>query len=132
MSIERIILADTAVAAVDLSESQYLLVTLNGSDELALATAGQFAFPLQDNPIAGVSGTYGLVGYSKVIYGGTVAAGQPLAANGSAKAVPATETVTPTGGSYTAGTAGQHMVGVALCAGVSGDIGYMLIAQGLV
>lgn len=131
MSTEKVILSDTAPANVDLSANQYFVVKFNGSGLLVLAGVGDKGFVLQDTPIAGVSGTFGLVGKTKVQYGGTIAAGDYLAVNSAGKVVTATSTVTPTAGSYVAGTAGQHIVGQALVAGVAGDIGSMLIASGL-
>lgn len=131
MATEKVILEDTAVAGADLSASQYFVVKFNGSGALVLAGTGDKGFVLQDNPVSGAFGTYGLVGKTKVQYGGTIAAGDYLAVNSAGKVLTATSTVTPTAGSYVAGTAGQHIVGQALVAGVAGDVGSMLITQGL-
>ena len=57
-------------------------------------------------------------GIALVLYGGTVAIGDPLTATTAGKAVAATVTAAATG----------HIIGNALVAGVDGDIGSVLIA----
>lgn len=132
MATEKVILEDTAPVGQDCTTLQYTVLKFNGSGQLVPAGAGDKGFVLQDNPAAaGRAGTYALVGITKVVYGGTIAAGDYLASNGSGAAVTAANTVTPTGGSYAAGTAGQHIIGQALVAGVAGDIGRMIIRAGL-
>lgn len=131
MATEKVILEDTAVAGADLSAKQYCIVKLNSSRALVLAGAGDKGHVLQDNPTSGRYGTFGLVGITKVVAGGTVAADDYISSDASGHAVAATTAVIPTGGSYSAGTAGTHIVGQALKAGVSGDIIEMLIGIGL-
>lgn len=131
MATEKVICHDTAPAGADLSSKQFTLVKFDSSGNLVAASTGDKGFVLQDNPIQGRYGTYALVGITKVKLGGTVAAGDYLAANSSGLAVTATNTVTSAGVSYSQGTAGQHIIGQALRAGVSGDVGNMLIANGL-
>jgi hypothetical protein len=118
MAVEKVICHDTAPAASDLSSKQYTLVKFDGSGNLTPAVAGDLSFPLQDNPTSGHYGTFGVVGLSKVVLGGTVAAGGALSSDANGKAVAATVA----SGAFT-----TAVVGIALQAGVSGDLIRMLI-----
>jgi hypothetical protein len=109
---------ESVPASADLSAHQYKIVEYDGSSELALsATGGNGGFILLDKPNAkGVNGTILLAGKGKVIFGDTVAAGAFL-----------TNEVT-TGHAITA-TTGDAVIGVALEAGVDGDLGKVYATQ---
>jgi hypothetical protein len=107
MATEKLLGLDIVAATADLRTAQYKLITRAG----ALAGAGVAAWALQDKPNTGQNGTIATHGITKVIYGGTVTAGQLLAANASGLAIVA--------------TTGQRVVGVARVSGVANDVGSM-------
>jgi len=79
----------TLVAGEDLSAKQYHFVKIDGAGA-AVAVSGATDRPLgvlQNNPTAGQEAEVLISGGTKVAAGGTAAAGAPLFANGSAKAV---------------------------------------------
>lgn len=99
-------------ATEDLKGKEFHLVTLAG----ALAGAGAVAFPLE-NDMAQVGGepcNLTIGGVSQVYYGGTVGAGAALAAGANGRAV--------------AAAASAQIIGYATRAGVSGELGSMLVA----
>lgn len=103
----------TLVAAADLSASQFKLVYINSSAQIAVpATAGIACVGvLKNTPTSGGSCEVQFGGITKVQYGGTIAAGALVMTNNAGQAVTYTgaESATP--------------VGIAVLAGVSGDIG---------
>lgn len=106
----------TLVASADLSAQQYRLVKLT-STGIAVANASDLnqVGVLQDKPNAlGVAGSVRVDGVSKVRYGGTVAAGDRLTSDASGNAIVA--------------TTGKQVCGIALVAGVSGDIGTIFLS----
>lgn len=98
-------------ASVELVGQENKLVTLAG----ALATKGALAFPLE-NDMAQPDGepcALTTSGVAPVLYGGTVAQGDPLASNASGLAVVA--------------TAGDSILGYAMEAGAASNLGTMLV-----
>lgn len=109
---------------IDLSASQYCLVTV---DDAGLDLCGANAMPLgvlQNAPIAGEAGSVRLGGISKVVAGGTITKGQLLAsdANGHVVAYTALAGTITNGTPDTIAFSGSSVVGVALEDGASGDI----------
>lgn len=115
--------------------AQYQFVTFNASGQLITPTSGVFAVVLDDAPSnAGatlgsnglysggytVGTNYGYVfqGVMKVIFGGTVAAGQPVMSDNNGHAIVATG-------------AGNVILGWSLEAHVSGDLGPILLDRSL-
>lgn len=119
----------TFKASADLSTKQYYFVTLNSSKQLAVAGANvECIGVLQDKPsAAGVGGQVRCFGISKVVCGGTFAAGDKIASDSSGKAVKFTAAT------VSAGTpeplAGSLVQGIALEAGVSGQTASLLITH---
>jgi hypothetical protein len=85
-------LMHTAPASTDLSASQYCFVNINTSGQLALPSNGAAVIGvLQNKPnAAGIAGAYMVNGVSKVVAGGTIAAGAQVTTNGSGQAIAAT------------------------------------------
>lgn len=116
-------------ASADLSSDQFKFVTLNSSKQIALAGADvECLGVLQDTPAAAArGGSVRVFGVTKVVCGGTFAAGDKLASDANGKAVKATTA------SVSAGTpeplAGSHVMGIALEAGASGDTVAMLLTH---
>lgn len=116
-------------AAADLSTNQFCFVALNSSSQIAVAGANvECVGVLQDKPnAAGVAGQVRCFGISKVQAGGTFAAGDKIASNASGKAVKYTAA------SVSAGTpeplAGSLVQGIALDAGVSGQVATILLTH---
>lgn len=109
---------DISVAAtVDLSTSQYFFVKADGT---LCAAGGKALGILQNNPKSGLAAGVRVLGCSKLTLAGTVAAGDYIASDASGKGVKATVA------SVLAGTpeplAGDHVIAIALEAGVSGDV----------
>lgn len=103
--------------AADQSAKQYYAMALNGSGNAALATAqGQSCIGiLQDDPsVAAQSGTYRVLGQSKCIYGGTVDENDPLTTDANGKLIKATSNA-------------EHVLGRCMKAGVTGDIGEIML-----
>lgn len=95
--------------ATELKEKQYYLVKLTTADEIELAGAEEAAYVLAEPAEEGQYGTIVMgAERQKVLLGGTVAVGNELMSNSEGKAVKA------------AGSG--YIVGVALEAGVAGDI----------
>lgn len=114
MSVENLGPRVSKTAAADLSAKQYYLVKVTADDTVNLAGAGDCAHGvLQDTPVSGQVCNVQTCYESKVVYGGTVAAGALLASDANGKAV-------------TAAT-GNYIVGKAIVAGVAGDVGRMSI-----
>lgn len=120
--------ADVTVdAGADLSAKQYYFVKADGT----LCGAGGKALGiLQNSPKSGRAAGIRVFGGSKLVLGGTVAVGDYIASDASGKGVKATVA------SVLAGTpeplAGDHVIAIALDAGVSGDtVAVMLIHAGL-
>lgn len=100
----------------DLSAQQYRIVKLTSSD-LAVANATDLnqVGVLRDNPVgAGKPCNVRIFGASKVKLGGTVAKGDRLTSDASGNAIVA--------------AAGKQVVGIAMTAGVNGDIGNIFIS----
>jgi hypothetical protein len=104
-------------AAADYSAKQYYAMYQSSSTAVTLAaTAGQKTLgPLQNVPTSGKPAVVRLAGISKVFYGGTVTAGDPLTTDASGKYVTATDS-------------SSFIAGYALLAGSASDIGVMYVA----
>lgn len=106
----------SVTAGSDLSSNQFYIVKRSGGNLAVCSVAGERALGvLQDDPSA--SGRVGLVrvaGLSKVQYGGTISQDDALVTDASGKAVAVT-------------AAGGHVIGIANKAGVTGDIGEVLL-----
>lgn len=113
----------TLTSAADLSAKTGYIVKLDTSGNLVVATAGTdttIVGVLDDAPNAGGSGTgctYQFLGTAKVVLGGTVAIGDWL-------------TSTTGGVAITTTTDGNRTIGMALEAGVTGDIIEVQLALG--
>lgn len=115
-------------ASTDLSSNQYCFVVVNSSSQLALAGANvECLGVLQDKPKSGVAGQVRTFGVSKVQCGGSFNPGDKVASNGSGLAVKYTAS------SVSAGTpeplAGSLVQGIALTAGVNGQVASILITH---
>jgi len=106
----------------DLSSSQWLFVKMNGNG-IVDACDGTTDVPvgvLQDEAATGQGVSVRTIGYTKVILGDTVTAGQFVGTDASAACIP----LTP-GTSTTLYVAGQAVVG-----GASGEIGEIILFHG--
>lgn len=101
----------TLPVAADYSANRWYLMVHNTSDQFELAsTLGeQVAGPLMDDPTADQNGTVQLDGIGKVVLGDTVAIGDSLTPDATGRAVATT-------------TSTHYAFGVALDAGVVGDV----------
>jgi hypothetical protein len=103
----------SVLASADLSASQFCFVTLNGSGQLALPSAGGDAIGvLQDKPdAAGRVGLVGLLegsGRLKVVAGATLTPGQKVQSDASGHAIVA--------------ATGDRELGTVLVGGASGEL----------
>ncbi len=101
----------TGLAGADLSASQYCFVKINSSKQLALCGSGDYAYGiLQDKPsAAGRAAEVCIGGTSKVLFGGTVVAGQPVVSDANGKAV-------------AAGSGDAYSLGIAVEGGANGEL----------
>ena len=115
----------TLVAAADLSGKQFYAVKVDSNGKAALCVAGDFAIGmLQNKPASGEQGTVRIAGVSKGAAGGSITAGNLLAADANGKLVAATlsRTNTSDGGAAVDALLGSNVVGVALESASSGEI----------
>lgn len=105
----------SAIASADLSAHQYKIVKESATGvAVASATDLNQVGVLQDKPTAaGQACNVRWTGLSKVRYGGTVARGDRLTSDANGNAIVA--------------TTGKLILGIATVAGVSGDVGTILI-----
>lgn len=125
MATEQKVQTITLVAAADLSAKQYCHIKVDSNGKAAVAAAGEFAIGiLQNNPGAGQAATVAYSGVSKVLAGGTVAAGATVKSDSNGKAADAMEANTNTSdaGGVTDPLVGSHVSGIALESAVAGDI----------
>ncbi len=115
MAFEEILQKITVPAAADLSAKQYFFGAIDSSGEFAVAGAGaQVDGVIQNEPDAqGKATTVGISGVSKVLAGGTVAAGELVASDSAGEAV--------------AAATGDNIAGVAMASAVDGDIMSVLL-----
>jgi hypothetical protein len=85
---ERPVASHSALAAADLSTSQYLAVKVDTNGKWALATAADDAVAiLQEKTASGAAGNGMYLGCSLAVFGGTITAGDKLAVNASSQVV---------------------------------------------
>jgi hypothetical protein len=101
-------------AAADLSAKQFFFVKLTGDFSVNLAAAATDApyGVLQDKPTSGQAADVMTRGITKLVAGGTIAAGDRIGTDAAGKAVKKTEGTDTT----------NYVVGVALQAAVANDI----------
>lgn len=106
------------IATTDLSAQQFRAVALDAAGQIVVAGAGVNVLGvLQDKPIAGRVGCVCIFGRTNMVYGGTVAAGDPVSSDATGRAVTTVGATT-------------KIIGRALVAGVVGDIGDVLLEAG--
>lgn len=106
----------TVVAGGDLSAKQFHAVKVNSSGQVVAAGDGEAGIGfVQNKPTSGQAATVRVAGVTKAAAGGTVTAGQKIAANADGKAVTA--------------TASENVIGTALTGGTSGTIISVLVEQ---
>lgn len=116
MAFDNSVQSVTLPAAADLSAAQFKLVTVNSSGQAAVAGATSLVVGvLQNKPAAaGREATVAYAGVSKVVAGGTIAAGARVTADANGAAI-------------AAASAGDAVLGVALAGAASGDLIPVLI-----
>lgn len=110
------------VAAADLSASQFCAVVIDSAGKAALPAGSTvpIAGVLQNKPVAAAEASIVADGITKVIFSGTVAAGDHVMVDSAGKF-------------KTAATTGNVRVGVCLLGGASGETGsVLLLYRGLV
>jgi hypothetical protein len=115
MASSKPILMDTYPVSADMSDDQYLFVTLNSSGELELpaASTAPVLGVLDDTPRAGSHGTVILLGIAKVTSDATITPMELLSSNTAGQAI--------------AAGSGDAVVAIALEAAASGDIFSVLL-----
>lgn len=100
----------SATAGADLSAKQFCFVKVSAARTVVAAGNGERAIGvLQDKPTSGKIGAVMLDGISKILFGGTVAAGDLISADANGAAVvPAT---------------GEAALGICLVGGAAGEVG---------
>ena len=115
----------TFLTDFDMTNDQFLFVQLGSDGYLNIAGAGQRALGVvQDNNVGTASQPIGCEvrcgGTSKIMAGGTFAAGDLLASDASGKAVKYTAATVFTGTPYS--VSGSQVLGIAVEAGTSGQL----------
>lgn len=129
------ILQDISVqVGADLSTKQFFGVKINSSGVLVLAGAGEQAYVLQNKPdnVRQTTGNIAIGGKSKVVLGGTVAAGDFAAVDAAGKFIKAVAdtqlgNVDTTGSDATEAVKGSHIVGQFTSGGAADEIVDLLI-----
>lgn len=117
MATENTLTTFSLPAAADLSASQYRIVTVNASGQVALATANSTVVGvLQNKPLAGRAGTVAIGGVSKVIAGAAITAGARLTSDANGAAI-------------AAAAAGDPIIGIALEGGSTGALISVVLQQ---
>lgn len=122
----------TLLAAADLSAKQFFAVKVDSAGKAAVAGAGQtVAGILQNDPASGQAGTVRVLGVSKAEAGGTVAAGDRVAAdaNGALVAATASTVNTSDAGGASDPVVGSNVIGIALEGASAGEIFAVLITH---
>lgn len=115
----------TLAAAADLSAKQFYAVKVDSNGRAAVAGAGEAAIGiLQNNPASGVPASIMVSGTTKAVAGGSITAGDVVAANADGKIVSATKGRTNTSDAGAAADAllGSNVLGIALTGAASNDI----------
>jgi hypothetical protein len=113
------------VAAAALTAKQFYAVKIDSNGKAALAGAGEAAIGIvQNNPGAGQPASVMVSGSSKAVAGGSITAGDVVAANADGKLVAATKGRTNTAdeGGATDALLGSNVIGIALTGASSNDI----------
>ncbi len=105
-------------AAVDLSASQYLFVTVDSNGKWALSGAGEGGYSMQDKPEADQWGEARVLGIAKIKAGAAVAAGAYVTSDASAKAVTATTGDVVNGHALQAASAADEVISIIVSGGV--------------
>ena len=119
MSSESTLTSLSIPAAGDLSSSQYRVVDINASGSAALVSTagGKNVGILQNKPTAaGRAAAVAISGVSRIVLGGTVAAGAEVISDVN-------------GAGIAQSSAGQFVIGTALRGGSAGQIGEVLIKR---
>lgn len=117
MAFEQNLQSISLVAAADLSAKIGYIVQVDSNGKAALADATALAVGvLQNNPASGQVATVGVHGVSKVVAGGTIAAGARVTSDANGKAIAAT-------------TAGDAVIGIALAGAAANDIIPILLTR---
>lgn len=103
------------IAGVDLSAAQFRIARITGNRTVGLSTAANndSIGITQDRVPQGQPMNVQSEGHSKVFYGATVTAGQPLTSDANGRAIPA--------------TTGRQIVGRAIIGGAANDLGEILL-----
>jgi len=115
MALESNLTCITAEAGSDLSAKQYRFVDMasDAAVDAVSAAGGDAIGVLQNDPAAGKAATVAVAGVSKVVLGGTVAAGARVQADGNGAAITA--------------ASGDIVLGRLLTGGVAGDVCELLL-----
>lgn len=120
-------------AAADLSAKQFFIVKRTGVDAINVAGAGEQCYGvLQDNPVLNDEGRVRVYGVTKVVAGGVIAEGDPIASDAAGKAKAAVKGSTNTADAGVAAdpVVGSYVLGIALeSAAADGDVISMLITH---
>lgn len=115
MATEEAVKAISVPASADLSASQYHFVDVDSNGQLVVAASPSTVLGvLQDKPAAaGRAGSVAINGRTKIVFGGTVAAGSAVTCNASGEAV--------------AVTTGQPSLGMCIEGAGDGEIGSVVL-----
>lgn len=132
MSVANPMASVTRLAGADLSTKQFYAVKVDSAGKVVLAGAGEMALGiLQNNPASNVAGTIAMAGSSKAVAGGSITAGDPVAADANGKLVAATRgrTNTSDAGAAVDPLIGSHVIGIALEGASANDIFQMAVVH---
>ena len=118
MALQEGVISLTLEAGSDLSADQFkgVIIAADGQVDLNGVAGGPITGILQNDPdAAGKAATVGYFGVSKVIYGGTITAGNKIQINATGLAELA--------------ASADHVVGTALVSGVINDVGSVLLTS---
>lgn len=87
MARDKIILREDKLAAENLENNQFYFVTLNSSDEIAVASASGQGWSLEEGVKKGEYGTFSCLGFAKAYCGGTIEPGERVGSDSHGRAV---------------------------------------------
>jgi len=123
MATELALLDLSFTAAADLRTKQYYLVKISASRSINIGTLGAAFGVLQNKPNTGEFATVRNRGLSKVIAGGTIAAGDNLTSYSTGRAIKLTPFASSIADAY------YNHIGVAIESAVVGDI-FTIVSDG--